>query len=87
MMSTEARLSPAMASVLIVLSKNSCAEAAVDIGRASVPRISKIAAVSVLRALERRGAVLRIPPCDQWGSAFWTISKAGRQVVSKLEGA
>lgn len=58
---------------------------AADVGHRLRPRISGIAATSVLRALERRGLVHRLPPRDQWSTASWASAEAGRAALSAIQ--
>lgn len=76
------KLTDSMYNVLIATSTFRLIEKAGEIGRVARPCLSRIAATSVLRALERRGLVHRVAPLDQWSSAHWGLTDAGRSALS-----
>jgi hypothetical protein len=53
------------------------------IGRLLSPRVGRLGATSALRALERKGLAVRIPPRDQWATAKWSPSTAARQALTQ----
>ncbi len=68
-------------SCLTALSRFNIAVEAYSVGRKMNPPLKGVAVTSVLRALERRGLAIRLPPKDRWGCALWVINEDGRRAV------
>lgn len=54
-----------------------------QIGWKMSPRLKGVAVSSVLRSLERKLIVVRIPPPDRWSCARWSLSPGGRKLLER----
>ena len=74
-------MTPSQLEALRVLAGFNLIESAATIGARMRPMLGRLAATSVLRALERRGLAHRIAPKDRWSVALWGITAKGRETL------